>query len=548
MLKTFSELLSFAERIFDLARTELREKKKSFSDEKSWFDENQFLIHGLAWLATYVESLKQMTHWAYNLQNQKKLTEFELTALEVAFREYIQQIIHGIPLSQTEFIRPQDFGIDPEHISSGFSKNISKTFENQNYINKKKNRLVHLALEKEMSSTFEHTGLDHEYELIREQFNKYSNSRIRENANSWHKNDELIPLDVMNELAKMGVFGLTVPETYDGLGLNKLAMCVVSEELSRGYIGIGSLGTRTEIASELILNEGTEDQKRFWLPKIASGKVIPAAVFTEPDHGSDLSSIKTIAKKEGAEYLVTGNKTWITHASRSDLMIILARTNPDILPKNRGLSILLAPKTRGKSESFFPDKNIAGTEIKVLGYRGMKEFEIRLENFVVNGSGLLGGIEDLGFSQLMRTFETARIQTAARSIGIAQNALDLAISYANNRKQFRKPLINFQRIYNKIAIMIVEIILGRQLVYFAAKNKDQGRRCDLEAGMAKLLCARIAWSCADNSLQIHGGNGYALEYDISRVFCDARVLNIFEGTAEIQAQIIGRRILEYGTN
>ena len=168
---------------------------------------------------------------------------------------------------------------------------------------------------------------------------------------------------------------------------------------------------------------------------------------------------------------------------------------------------------------------------------------MRFENFAVNENGLLGNLEDMGFSQLMNTFESARIQTAARSVGVAQNALDLAISYSSNRTQFDNQLINFQRIYNKIALMIVETILGRQLVYFAAKNKDAGLRCDLEAGMAKLLCARIAWSCSDNSLQIHGGNGYSLEYDISRVLCDARVLSIFEGTAEIQAQIIGKRLL-----
>ena len=229
-------------------------------------------------------------------------------------------------------------------------------------------------------------------------------------------------------------------------------------------------------------------------------------------------------------------------------MIILARTNQDVTKKNRGLSILLAPKTRGTEKAYFPDDNIAGTEIKVLGYRGMKEFEIRFENFVVNETGLLGNLEDFGFSQLMNTFESARIQTAARSIGVAQNALDLAISYASNRKQFNKSIIHFERVYNKIAMMIVEIVLGRQLTYFAAKNKDLGFRCDLEAGMAKLLCARIAWSCADNSLQIHGGNGYALEYDISRILCDARVLNIFEGSAEIQAQIISNRILGRGHN
>ncbi len=545
MLEKCLDLLTLSEKILNKAKTELKMAKRSNSKrEKVWFDENQFLVHGLAWVATYVEALKQLTNWGQNISIQKKLSEFESLTLEVACEEYFWQIFHGIPMSQTEFIRPQDFGIEPIYISSLLSQVSSTNSKDRNHINQKKKRLVQLALKKENAVTFEETGLNQEYQIIRDQFHRYNNERIRDNAHIWHKEDALIPSDIIKELAQMGVFGLTVPESFGGQGLNKLAMCVVSEELSRGYIGIGSLGTRTEIASELIINEGTEDQKKKLLPKIASGELIPAAVFTEPDSGSDLGSITTTAKKTGDKYLVTGNKTWITHASRSDLMIILARTNPDPLLKNKGLSIFLSKKTRGDFRNFFPDENITGTEIKVLGYRGMKEFEMRLENFSVHKSGLLGDKEDSGFSQLMKTFESARIQTAARSIGVAQNALDLAISYAKNRNQFGQNLIDFQRIYNKIALMITEIILGRQLLYFAAKNKDQGRRCDLEAGMAKLLCGRVAWSCADNSLQIHGGNGYALEYDISRVLCDSRVLSIFEGTAEIQAQIIGRRLLK----
>ena len=544
MQKKYSQLLALSEEILEKVTLVMKRKKITDSGpDTKWFEDNQFLVHGLAWLATYVEALKQLNTWAENLYKACTLSEFESLALEVAFSEYLQQIIHGIPMSQTEIIRLVDFGIDQKYISLVLSNSILIDVTNQENINKSKKRLVKLAVEKEKSVVLEQTGLESEFQAIRDQFYKYNNSSVKDNANVWHRKDQLIPLKVIDELAKMGVFGLTVPEKYGGSGLNKLAMCVVSEELARGYIGIGSLGTRTEIASELILNGGTEQQKEYYLPKISEGKLIPAAVFTEPNSGSDLASITTTAKKRGKEYLVTGNKTWITHASRSNLMIILARTNRDNKKKNKGLSILLAPKTPGTDEAYFPDQNIAGTEINVLGYRGMKEFEMRFENFAVDETGLLGNLEDMGFSQLMNTFESARIQTAARSLGVAQNALDLSISYASIRTQFDNQLINFQRIYNKIALMIVEIILGRQLVYFAAKNKDAGRRCDLEAGMAKLLCARIAWSCSDNSLQIHGGNGYSLEYDISRVLCDARVLSIFEGTAEIQAQIIGKRIL-----
>ena len=540
----YSKIIKGLENIFEKIKKELVKKKELSQDNfKVWEEKNQHLVHGFAWIATYIEALRQINNWGIELTNKNKLNEFEQLILDISFIEYIRQILNGIPMSQTEFIKITDF----ESINKNDELKISENFNFSN-INELKERLVKIAIKKDNIITLENTGLDTEYEQIREQFQKFNSLNVYNNANKWHLEDKLIPQKIIDDLATLGVFGLTIPEKYGGLGLNKLAMCVVSEELARGYIGVGSLATRTEIASELILNDGTETQKDFWLPKISKGETIPAACFTEPDSGSDLGSITTKAKKDDGKFLISGNKTWITHASRSNLLIILARTNPDILLKHKGLSIFLVPKNQGKEDEFFPNKSISGTEIKVLGYRGMKEFELRLDNLEVEKISLLGENENSGFSQLMKTFESARIQTAARAVGVAQNALDLAISYASNRKQFNKSIINFERVYNKIAMMIIEIVMGRQLTYFAAKNKDLGFRCDLEAGMAKLLCARIAWSCADNSLQIHGGNGYALEYDISRILCDARVLNIFEGSAEIQAQIISNRILGRGPN
>jgi (2S)-methylsuccinyl-CoA dehydrogenase len=319
-------------------------------------------------------------------------------------------------------------------------------------------------------------------------------------------------------------------------------MCVVSEELSRGYIGVGSLGTRSEIAAELIIGAGTDEQKHKWLPQLASGGVLPTAVFTEPNTGSDLASLKTRAVRQGDVYKVYGNKTWITHPVRADLMTLLVRTNPNE-PGHRGLSMLLAEKPRGTDEEPFPAAGMSGTEIEVLGYRGMKEFEIAFDGFDVKAENLLGGIEGLGFRQLMQTFESARIQTAARAIGVAQAAMEQALTYAEQRQQFGEAIINFPRVADKIAMMAVEIMIARQLTYFAARQKDSGKRCDLEAGMAKLLAARIAWANADNAVQIHGGNGFALEFPISRILCDARILSIFEGAAEIQAQVIARRLL-----
>jgi (2S)-methylsuccinyl-CoA dehydrogenase len=372
---------------------------------------------------------------------------------------------------------------------------------------------------------------------------KFADSEVLPQAHGWHRRNDYIPLEVITQMSELGVFGLTIPEEYGGLALGKESMCVVSEELSRGYIGVGSLGTRSEIAAELILGSGTEEQKRKWLPPIASGDVLPTAVFTEPNTGSDLASLKARAVREGDVYRVYGNKTWITHPVRADLMTLLVRTNPQE-PGYRGLSMLLAEKPRGDDGNPFPAAGMTGTEIEVLGYRGMKEYEIAFDGFEVKAENLLGGVEGLGFKQLMQTFESARIQTAARAIGVAQAALEQALAYAQERQQFGEPIINFPRVSDKIAMMAVEIMIARQLTYFAARQKDSGRRCDLEAGMAKLLAARVAWAAADNAVQIHGGNGFALEFPASRLLCDARILSIFEGAAEIQAQVIARRLLD----
>ena len=366
---------------------------------------------------------------------------------------------------------------------------------------------------------------------------------MRPHAQGWHARDELIPQAVVDAVAELGVFGLTVPEAHGGLGLGKAAMCVVTEELSRGYIGVGSLGTRSEIAAELIGQAGTPAQKARYLPKIASGEILPTAVFTEPNTGSDLASLQTRAVRDGEQYRVHGAKTWITHAGRADLMTILCRTDP-AQPGYRGLSILLAEKPRGTEAEPFPVAGLAGGEIPVLGYRGMKEYTLAFDGFAVPKEGLLGGAPGQGFKQLMATFESARIQTAARAVGVAQSALDQGLAYARERVQFGQPIYAFPRVADKLVWMAVEIMIARQLTLFAAREKDAGHRCDLEAGMAKLLAAQVAWSAADNALQIHGGNGYALEYPISRIFCDARILNIFEGAAEIQAQIIARRLLD----
>ena len=500
-------------------------------------EDRQHQAHALAWLATYLEGLRQLHAWALRVQKAGQFGEMEALILQIGFGEYLAQIAGGIPMSQLETARLSDLDLD-WHPSAE-----AAVLMRQGNTPAARAQLVALMQDNHGRATFGATGLDDELEMIRDQFRRYADEKVIPVAQDWHLKDELIPMEVISELAEMGVFGLTIPEEFGGFGLSKASMVVVSEELSRGYIGVGSLGTRTEIAAELILCGGTDAQKAHWLPKLASGEILPTAVFTEPNTGSDLGSLRTRAVKDGDNWQVTGNKTWITHAARTHVMTLLARTDPDTTDY-RGLSMFLAEKTPGTDEAPFPTPGMTGGEIEVLGYRGMKEYELAFDGFAVKGENLLGGVTGQGFKQLMQTFESARIQTGARAVGVAQSALETGMQYALDRKQFGKPLIAFPRIAGKLAMMAVEIMIARQLTYFSAWQKDHGHRCDLEAGMAKLLGARVAWAAADNALQIHGGNGFALEYRISRILCDARILNIFEGAAEIQATVIARRLLD----
>nr|WP_213395695.1 acyl-CoA dehydrogenase family protein [Yoonia sp.] len=504
-------------------------------------DQHQTAAHGLAWLATYAQSLHQMQDWALRLQADGKFGEVEQLIHQIAFGEYLWQIYGGIPMSQGEIMRPQDIGLSQDDMRAMMVPAVATLCEQGN-TQAARMRLVDLMQDQAANLTVGASGLDDELEMIRAQFRRFSLEKVEPHAHDWHLKDELIPLSIIDEMAEMGVFGLTIPEEYGGFGLSKASMCVVSEELSRGYIGVGSLATRTEIAAELILCGGTEEQKQHWLPGLASAEILPTAVFTEPNTGSDLGSLRTRAVKKGDDWEITGNKTWITHATRTHVMTLLARTDPATTDYS-GLSMFLAEKTPGTEENPFPTQGMTGGEIEVLGYRGMKEYELAFDGFMVKGDNLLGGETGKGFKQLMQTFESARIQTAARAVGVAQSALDVGMQYAQDRKQFGAALIDFPRVAGKLAMMAVEITIARQLTYFSAHEKDNDRRCDLEAGMAKLLGARVAWACADNALQIHGGNGFALEYKISRILCDARILNIFEGAAEIQAQVIARRLL-----
>ncbi|MFG1278130.1 acyl-CoA dehydrogenase family protein [Xanthobacter autotrophicus] len=508
-------------------------------------EREQRSTHGLAWLATYVFSVRELVHYADRLTEMGKFGATEKLIVQIGLGEYVAQILGGIPMSQGEIVRLGDLYVSDATEAALRADPAIATLAAKGNTAASRAALADIIRGAHPTGTIGEAGLDETTEAMRTEMHRFVEAEVAPHAHEWHLKNDYIPLEIITHLSEMGVFGLTIPEEFGGLGLPKEAMCVVTEELSRGYIGVGSLGTRSEIAAELILAGGTDDQKAHYLPKLAAGEILPTAVFTEPNTGSDLASLRTRAVKEGDVYKVSGNKTWITHPVRADVMTLLVRTNP-AEPGYKGLSILLAEKPRGTDENPFPAEGMTGGEIEVLGYRGMKEYEIGFDGFTVPAANLLGGEEGQGFKQLMTTFESARIQTAARAVGVAQAAMEVGLKYAEERIQFGKALIHFPRVADKIVMMAVETMIARQITYFAARAKDEGRRTDLEAGMAKLLGARVAWAAADNALQIHGGNGFALEYPVSRILCDARILNIFEGAAEIQAQVIARRLLDGG--
>jgi (2S)-methylsuccinyl-CoA dehydrogenase len=502
-------------------------------------DREQRLVHGFAWIGTTASALTAIADWAARSRAAGRFGEVEELTLRIAVGEYLQHLMGGVPMSQNEYARPQELGLLDAAARLGGEEEVRAFCTHGNTPETRLGLVGFLRNGIVPDESLDDESLD----MVRAQFRSFVANRIAPSAHAWHLADVLIPDEIIREMSELGVFGVCIDEQFGGLGLGKLAMSLVSEELSRGWICAGSLGTRSEIAGELISQNGTEAQKAHWLPGIASGAILPTAVFTEPDTGSDLASVRTRAEQaEDGSWRIIGAKTWITHASRADVMTVLCRTNADV-PGYGGLSMLLAAKTRGTVADAFPDDGLAGSEIEVLGYRGMKEYVLSFDDFRVEAEGLLGGAQGQGFKQLMQTFEGARIQTAARAIGVGWNAFDLALRYATERKQFGKQLIEFPRVSDKLALMVAELVLARELTYSAARHKDKGERCDIEAGMAKLLGARVAWSNADLNVQIHGGNGYALEYEASRVLCDARILNIFEGAAEIQAQVIGRGLI-----
>ncbi|MEE9252409.1 MAG: acyl-CoA dehydrogenase family protein [Thermodesulfobacteriota bacterium] len=383
--------------------------------------------------------------------------------------------------------------------------------------------------------------LTEEHEEIRTAVRKFTEEEVVPIAQALDTRNEEIPQEIIKQMAELGYFGLIFPDEYDGVGLDYISMSIVAEELSRGWLSVGSVMTRSIITGTLLLAHGTDEQKQRWLPGIARGELMAAAAFTEPDSGSDTGSMKLRANKKGDGYVLNGEKTWCTFANRANLLTVLARTDPDPKSRHRGLSIFLVEKEPGET---IDHPNIKGEPIPTVGYHGMRTYSLSFDECFVPAENLISLEENKGFYQLMATYESARIQTASRAVGVAQAAFEAALKYSKERHQFGQPISNFQAIRMKLSEMASKIEAARQLVYYASSMKDSGKRCDLEAGMAKVVAAEMVEYVTREAMQVFGGYGYSKEYPVERFWRDGRVISLFEGTTEIQHEVIARRLLE----
>ena len=380
-----------------------------------------------------------------------------------------------------------------------------------------------------------------DHEEFRSAVKRFTDEEIQPIANELDAKNAEIPMEIIEKMAEQGYFGVLFPEEYDGLGLDNITMTIVAEELSKGWLSVGSVMTRGVIMGTLLEAHGTEEQKKKYLPGLATGKILPAAAFTEPDSGSDSASMIMKATKTDGGYLLNGAKAWCTYANRANVLMVLARTNPDASLRHKGLSMFFVEK---ESAEKIVHPNIKGEPIPTVGYHGMRSFNLAFEDVFVPDEGLLGSEENRGFYQLMVSYESARLQTAARAVGVAQAAFDFALQYSKEREQFGVPICEHQAIRMKLSEMKVELEAARQLTYYAASLKDSGKRCDLEAGMAKVKAAKAVEFVTREAMQILGGYGYSKEFPVERYWRDGRVISIFEGTSEIQHEVIAKAILK----
>jgi (2S)-methylsuccinyl-CoA dehydrogenase len=397
--------------------------------------------------------------------------------------------------------------------------------------------------------------LDDDFELVQDTFRRFADEKLKPIAEHIHRNNEDIPEDIISGLAEMGAFGLSIPEEYGGYGSGGeseyIGMVVATEELSRGSLGAGgSLITRPEILTRALVKGGTEEQKHQWLPLLATAEVMNAVAVTEPDYGSDVAGLKVTATKTDGGWLINGVKTWCTFGARADVLMLLARTDPDRSKTHRGLSMFIVPKERGDGHGFELTQEgggkMEGRPIDTIGYRGMHSYEIAFDGWFVDDANLVGGEDGLGkgFYLQMAGFENGRLQTAARAVGVMQAAYEAAKQYAEDRTVFGQAVGDFQLTQVKLARMAVTIQASRQASYAVARLMAKGEGT-LEAAMVKAYVCKAAEWVTREAMQIHGGMGYAEEYDVSRYFVDARVLSIFEGADELLClRVIARRLIE----
>ncbi len=402
--------------------------------------------------------------------------------------------------------------------------------------------------------------LDGDMEMVQDTFRSFAANVVAPHAEHVHRTNGDVPEEVIAGLADIGAFGLSVPAEYGGFSeggdSEYIAMVIATEELSNASLGIGgSLITRPEILTRALVKGGTEDQKQEWLPKLASGEIMAAVAVTEPDYGSDVAGLKVTATKldDGSGWAINGVKTWCTFAARADVLMLLARTDPDKSKAHRGLSLFIVPKPRGDGHGFeFAQETggkMEGRAIDTIGYRGMHSYEVAFDNWVVPSANLIGGEEGLGrgFYLQMEGFENGRLQTAARAVGLMQAAYEAAYDYAANRVVFGSPILDYQLTRVKLARMAVIIQSARQFMYQVGRMMAKGDGA-MEASMVKAYVCRAAEWVTREALQIHGGMGYAEEFPVSRYYLDARVLSIFEGADETLAlKVIARKLLERAT-
>ena len=387
-----------------------------------------------------------------------------------------------------------------------------------------------------------------EQRAICEMVRQFADEQILPNAEHYDHEDEF-PEPIVEQMRELGLFGVTIPEEYDGMGLDLTTYAMIVEELSRGWISISGIVNTHFIGSYLLMKFGTEEQKQAYLPRMATGEIRAAFSLSEPELGSDVQAIKTSAKRvEGDRYEINGQKMWVTNGLRSTLVFTLVKTDPDADPKYRGMTCFICEKEPGVSENTGAFKGLdVPPQIKKMGYKGVESTELVFNGYQTPADSILGGEQaglNQGFGQMMDALELGRVNVAARGVGIAQRALELALRYSQERSAFGKPIAQHQAIQFKLADMATQVDAARLLTMRAARLKDAGQRSDIEAGMAKLFASEAGRFCVEESLRIHGGYGYSKEYEIERLYRDAPLLLIGEGTSEIQRMVIGRKLLQ----